>query len=87
MTRRERAQVVELLRCAADCRPDNVGLNGMFDTACWLDLEGHWQDKAWQAINAVPTHSTVFQVVGTVDEEYRRVLLEAAARVEEGTWP
>lgn len=87
MTKKQRAQVVELLRCAADSRPDGIGLNGMFDTACWLDLSGDKQDAAWLAVNAVPTRAATFCVVGFIDEEYRRCLLEAALRVERGEWP
>ena len=87
LTRIQRAQVVKLLRCAADQRPDGIGLNGMFDTACWLDLAGDKQDAAWDAVNAVPTRAKTFAVVGYVDEEYRRVLLEAALRVERKEWP
>lgn len=86
MTKREREQVVEMLRCAADERPD-FGLNGMFD-AC-----GRYSDKtinsAWAALLSV-ARCEARDFVATVlpiDEGYRVQLLEAASRVEERSWP
>lgn len=71
MTKRERAQVVELLRCAADTGSGVMITSFEFDLServIWLAYEasgapaGHWCDRP-------------------------RILLEAAQRVEEGTWP
>ena len=87
LTRKERDAVVELLRCAADERPDGIGLNGMFDTANWLGAGGGLQDLAWDAINGLPFVPERCVVVGAIDETYRAVLLEAAQRVDEGSWP
>jgi hypothetical protein len=87
LSKSQRAEVVELLRCAADERADGIGLNGMFDTANWLDLSGDKQDAAWSAINALPFVPERCVVVGIVDEVYRLALLEAAQRVSDEEWP
>ena len=86
MTKRQRAQVVELLRCAADEHRSGIGLNGMFGP----DAELKTQKAAWCAIDAV--HKAGHRDVpvpsdARADENYRHVLLEAAARVEEGSYP
>ena len=88
MNRRERAAVVELLRCAADARADGIGLNGMFDAATALEATRVAQTFAWDALLTVTRNfSAPRNVVGLVDEPYRAEMLEAAARVEEGSWP
>ena len=85
MTKRQRAQVVELLRCAADSAP-GIGLNGMFAAKNYVSIGGVVFALAWKALLAV---SPDWRRGGLspVDEGYRRGLLEAAARVEEGSWP
>lgn len=79
MTRKERNAVVELLRCAADvCSLTRAGVTPLVGTVAWL---------AWEAKRDVQSkHQRNDQfIVG--DEEYRWMLLEAAARVEEGSYP
>lgn len=77
MTKRERAQVVELLRCAADgpC----PGIEG---AARDLGHGDEYEDKiyalAMRAWYAVPI---------AAKDSYRSLCLEAAVRVEEGSWP
>lgn len=85
--KRQRAQVVELLRCAADTRVNCVGLNGMFDGAAYVDANKPVVGAAWDALLDVQVGNRPREVVGTVDERYRAELLEAALRVEFGEWP
>jgi hypothetical protein len=81
LSKRQRAQVVELLRCAADVvsetrlpiarASDYLGLYSddvIVDLAhaARMDVSDGWPDS---------------------DDVYRQGVLEAAARVEEGTWP
>lgn len=87
MTKRQRSQVVELLRCAADERADGIGLNGMWDAERELGIAKPTADRAWDALHSTPPSTLHRVVVGRVDEDYRADLLEAAARVEEGSWP
>lgn len=87
MTKKQRAQVVELLRCAADSRVDGVGLNGMWDGANLVCPTETVERIAWDAVMSLQRSSRPRQVVGVVDEHYRHELLEAAQRVEEGSWP
>lgn len=80
MTKRERAQVVELLRCAAD--EQNVwraafkgGFSGKVRTLAY-DVHAYvWErrdSELYLRLNSVP---------------YRERLLECVAVVEEGSWP
>ncbi len=80
MTKRERAQVVELLRCGAD------GLTRL------------WHSPGWAAANFIGADPSVAalanKAVDAIDpathverDDFRTIALEAAARVEEGTWP
>lgn len=73
MTKRERAQVVELLRCAADNEDSLRDIEADCDCPRRLTMEAlrAW-DVAYRDVNP---------------GEYRRSCLEAAQRVEEGTWP
>ena len=88
MTKRQRAQVVELLRCAADTRVDGIGLNGMFDGERWASDSKLTTEIAWDAVLSVQEgFNGVRRVIGVIDERYRYELLEAAQRVEEGSWP
>ena len=71
MTKRQRAQVVELLRCAAD---QNISLG---IAACYLGLSDWHRHQAF-----LPWDSSYNWF-----SDYREQCLEAAARVEEGSWP
>jgi hypothetical protein len=71
LTKKQRAEVVELLRCAFD--------QGSLFAACVeldrLDLENEAHLAAW---NVIAGNRTVV---------WLDAYLEAAARVEEGSWP
>lgn len=85
MTKRQRAQVVKLLRCAADNRmAGDPGLNGMFGDG--IEQHGEIHDAAWSALTSSRGRYESLGDDGT-DENYRHELLEAAQRVEEETWP
>jgi hypothetical protein len=81
MTRRERAAVVELLRCAADRATATV--RPISTTARLL---GYPEGSAVFDL-AIAARCDVAFAVPFDDEAYRWQILEAAARVEEGTWP
>lgn len=78
---RQRAQVVELLRCAADIA---VAHGRPIATArFWL---GQRQYALWNfALNA--RESVGGYGIPSDNEQYRAQLLEAAARVESEEWP
>jgi hypothetical protein len=81
MTKKERAQVVELLRCAADCcgRRFKGEWSGPFHIAARsFSTATYW--AAWRARDGIKRSRLT-------TEQYRRGLLEAAARVEEGSYP
>lgn len=87
MTKKQRAQVVELLKCAADGARNGRGLvmagyatgecdginpcTPVYTLAC----------DAYVHVNRIPSEWY------WVNWRMRRGLLEAAARVEEGSWP
>lgn len=92
MTKKQRAQVVELLRCAADWAAKG--------NTVWLDIVAvdlRASDKTLEQSRAVG--HAVADMEPFVSERLRcersvmppewsvRVALEAAARVEEGSWP
>ena len=86
MAKRQREQVVELLRCAAD-----VGRNsneGLYSVAGYLDL-GTWNTKNYKDPTvwciACDARNAVF--AKGLWCGYWHECLEAAARVEEGSWP
>ena len=84
MTKRQRAQVVELLRCAADLTPDDP-CDMLADATGYLDAVGEYtQAIAYDAVNDVSPYGLTHD---TTHDEERANLLEAAARVEEGSWP
>ena len=96
MTKKQRAQVVELLRCAADNRPVEHGLNGLFGASDGLCTETALHNEAWEALFDVPEILTSAEILARhnspselirIDEAYRHRLLEAAQRVEEGWTP
>jgi hypothetical protein len=78
MTKRKRAQVVELLRCAADlwvCGEGGIG-NAAFHLdshMVWLSAVSSW-DRAAESMCI------------WADVTYGDVCLEAAANVEDGSW-
>lgn len=76
MTKRHRAQVVELLRCAADAGMDGETPVGLLSAGDEFSVEVN--DLAWDAYYSVRTEEP---------GRFRLELLEAAARVEEGSWP
>lgn len=80
MTKKQRAQVVELLRCAHEAR-------GIGNAAEFLGL---YRGPAWgAAINAwEATADAITEARGNLaGVTYEDVCLEAAASVEEGSWP
>jgi hypothetical protein len=83
LSKRQREQVVELLRCAADvrwgCRAVARQI-GVPDAIVDLALRAHWatSDDRW---------SIGLRGPGVPPDAYRHELLETAARVEEGSWP
>lgn len=97
MTREEREQVVELLRCAADVDPhaendmDTLGpvLAGWYlghrsDSTFAPDRVSDLAAVAWQSVAQDLGIKWPHRVSA---DAYRLELLEAAARVEEGSWP
>jgi hypothetical protein len=81
MTKRERARVVELLRCAADARErGSRQLNGRYRAAEGLSIPDDLRAIAWNAFRQTSRGEVS-------DEGYRTELLEAALRVERGEWP
>lgn len=85
MTKLERAKVVELLRCAADGRGSGRGLvRAGYET-------GHC-DGIKPCTKVYSLACTAYMSIHQVPSVWywarpRRPLLEAAARVEEGSWP
>jgi hypothetical protein len=87
VTKRERAQVVELLRCCADVCNIEPG-HGLYSVAQMMDLP-RWDDPlgrspfVWDMACKARNH--VF--VNGAWSGYWHECLEAAARVEEGSYP
>jgi hypothetical protein len=81
MTNEEREQVVELLRCAADskCRGWKQASQPRKETAAALGSPDRVSSLAFYALEDVDG--------GIASADYQRDMLEAAQRVEEGTWP
>jgi hypothetical protein len=76
--------VVELLRCAADqkdYRRGSSGCNGIHEAKHDLGASQGVANFAWRALDSVGPF-TLFPT-----EDYDAKLLEAAARVEEGSFP
>jgi hypothetical protein len=76
MTARQRAQVVELLRCAADLNVLNPD-HGIAQATEALD-----SDEAWQ-----PAYNARQAARNDGPTEYRHTCLEAAIRIEQGWEP
>ena len=75
MTKRERAQVVELLRCAADLAASEQYIDDAFDL--YSGAAYGLAVSAWVHVICEGERGAGFGCA----------LLEAAARVEEGSWP
>lgn len=87
MSKRQRAQVVELLRCAAD-NSMRFQWSGLYSTAIELGLLTPWRRLA----SGVVAWRKATQARQAVHGEgdwlgYGHELLEAALRVEQGDWP
>lgn len=91
MTKREREQVVELLRCAAE----HVITGNRPETALTITTETlfDWQQDNGDEINRLARHAeqavcaSMLREWMTFDVARYERLLEAAARVEEGSYP
>ena len=78
MTKKQRAQVVELLRCAADL-VDRSLLPVRY--AC------EYLNRPWRHMDIALLARQSLGEMTPATEGYRRDLLEAALRVEQGEWP
>jgi hypothetical protein len=87
MTKRQRAQVVELLRCAADVCAIDSG-HGLYSVAHLLGFDT-WDSAFAKGNNALAyVWDQACQALNHVHADgYWHECLEAAQRVEEGTWP
>lgn len=74
LTAKQRAEVVELLRCAADANSLGVAAECLLEDP--ISEPWEWARHARQAVN---------RELRALD--YSTQCLEAAARVEEGSWP
>lgn len=89
MTKRQRAEVVELLRCAADA----IATGSHPSTALCIAEERLWSahaewHEAWEAEGCVRNEIGLGYLRGFEPGEDRiALLLEAAQRVEDGEWP
>lgn len=87
MTKKEREQVVELLRCAADEDP-NGGPTGIMDTEDSFDFStGAVAFDAYRSLVIATGFIAPSSAVTGDGETFRWHLLEAAQCVEEGSWP
>ena len=83
MTKKQRAEVVELLRCGADCVDE--GLTPLTYACRYLDMSDSVLSSAVDARCAV---SRALRTPRFLEgSEYRYELLEAAQRVEDKEWP
>lgn len=80
MTRRQRAQVVELLRCAADLHVTDGMYGGLWSAGVHLDLS---HSPLWNV--AYAARRAAYNEIG--GETYFDSCLLAAQRVEEGWEP
>jgi hypothetical protein len=81
MTKRERARVVELLRCAADVDVTEGAMVPITRACRALGLDDNC-DIWWHARNA-----RIAVDMESLWPEQHTSLLEAALRVEQGDWP
>lgn len=95
MTKRQRAQVVELLRCAADLAVCGDRCSALDSAARHLELQmlpslcpplrdGHWSELIR---SPGPIRDSIDHRWEICGPGYEFCLLEAAQRVEEGSWP
>ncbi len=80
ISKRERAQIVELLRCAADLLVSGRSMFPRLDAARYLDIP-----NTLLTLDIIDTASEACADVGGPRNQFN--LLEAAARVELGEWP
>ena len=87
LTQEERDEVVVILRCSADCQPRGNTPIGLLWATERLGISDNSRPSilAW----AMRTRANLtLRGGGPLEgEDYRWVLLEAAQRVEDGTWP
>ena len=93
MTKSQRDQIVEILRCAADLssapRPDST--SPYYEALAAIGSGTHYEPSshylAWSARCELMREMKGSILEDFTNEEYRDALLEAAARVEEKSWP
>lgn len=78
LKKQQREQVVELLLCAADYSNGAFGVVGLGAAQKYLDLP----DEIWDL-----AHEARHDAYYGWESDYRVTCLEAARRIEEGTWP
>jgi hypothetical protein len=84
MTRKQRAQVVELLRCGADV--ENFESSNLYEVACRLHMRPYLSFADTKVVHAA--HQRTFVIWGEVNSyTWRDAMLEAAQRLEEGSLP
>ena len=88
LTDEEREQVVELLRCAADnCRRSALPFSSAVST---IVPTSRIEERAYRALRSVYNEALAdgtHRIPGTDQVSVFTTLLEAAQRVEEGSWP
>jgi hypothetical protein len=75
----QRAQVVELLRCAARLETYAEGAHGNFLRSATIRLSAPWEIEELARLACC--------YIGDGDGTSRSIQLKAAARVENGDWP
>lgn len=86
MTKRQRAQVVELLRCAADISATATDRETAPFILAGAGAHRDIYNVAWRA-RCDTMRGSLGEVLECGNNQYAELLLEAAMRVEEGTWP
>lgn len=88
LTRGERARTILLLRCAAYVAAQHDYVIGPgFETAPRLGLGKREADLAWRASRRVAKDQGLDLERGSDQDEYIAVVLEAAQRLEDRSWP
>jgi len=87
LTRKQRAEVVELLRCAADGQRNGPGLAWAAADLGYVDFINPCSRVYSLACDAYMQISGIPSEWYWVNWRRRRGLLEAALRVEQGLWP
>lgn len=86
LSRDERDQVVELLRCAVD----GNGIAGTFEALYGIDTTGaHYQPGGRSNYPIWDTAVLAWEAVAAelASTDYDMTCLEVAQRIEEGSWP